>query len=299
MENLEGGPLRRSKWHGIVEGYTLRHLSRPSDRLAALAGISNAIGKVTKEAYIAGVWQSRSGGSISVFDLLWQVNPTDKRQTDAHEPRFVPKRPEPRNGVAPSWSWASVNETVQYPEYGGVFMGRLKLEVQIFRSTVSHFEGYLTGKGKVRRALTIRTPHESGISIEWGSSGQEAPEKVRWAADQRLQPNLDIWLMEIAHTQHFSKSCESVRDSRSTVYALGLLMETDQELPGRIGAWSKKLSSSSDREGKPDGKGAQPEPGAAQSSVRRVSLASWSMKLESANGEDKYWPCETRTVIIG
>ena len=80
-------------WRMIVQDYTRRALSEPSDKLIACAGLAEEFARVLRSEYLAGLW------SDSLFeDLLW-----------VRSSLCLP-RPSYR---APSWTWASVDgETV-------------------------------------------------------------------------------------------------------------------------------------------------------------------------------------------
>ncbi|KAF5985793.1 heterokaryon incompatibility protein [Fusarium coicis] len=84
------------EWHQIVEWYSQCALTRPTDRLPALAGIASIIQRRLSDDYLAGLW-----GFTFTENLCWVV--ADGTKT---------KKPEsPR---APSWSWASLDGAVIY-----------------------------------------------------------------------------------------------------------------------------------------------------------------------------------------
>ena len=82
-----------SVWRGILEEYTARSLTKPRDRLIALAGVAEHF-DWQGSRYLAGLW------SIELpWGLLWKV---------------VTKRQErPRKYRAPSWSWAAVDGKIE------------------------------------------------------------------------------------------------------------------------------------------------------------------------------------------
>lgn len=83
-------PLRLNLWRRIVEDYTRRGLTVPSDRLPALAGITRELEQVWQDECVFGMWKS-----LAASLLGWQAT---KRST--------------RSGMAPTWSWASVSGSV-------------------------------------------------------------------------------------------------------------------------------------------------------------------------------------------
>ena len=89
-------PLYRN-WPEIIEKYTDTLLSKPEDRLAAIAGLARQVHSITKDKYCAGIWRKDL-----VLQLLWRLQrPQDKIE--------LPYR-------APSWSWASTEGKVEFPK---------------------------------------------------------------------------------------------------------------------------------------------------------------------------------------
>lgn len=87
-------------WHAIVETYSYRHLTVSLDRLPALSGMARPISSALQSPYCAGLW-----GPHLAYELLWS------KTGDTLAPR-------PMNYQSPSWSWASINTAVQFPEKG-------------------------------------------------------------------------------------------------------------------------------------------------------------------------------------
>lgn len=85
-------------WCEIVAQYSRAHLTNPSDRLPALAGVARRQHEVTGDHYLAGLWRERL-----IFNLSWSVS-GERR-----------KRPTWR---APSWSWMSVDSQTCYYQWG-------------------------------------------------------------------------------------------------------------------------------------------------------------------------------------
>jgi hypothetical protein len=78
-------------WYPLVEEYTKRRTTFPSDRLPAIQGLATLFSKALSITYIAGSWLDRP------FSLAWQ----------------------PYNGAGrvdgcPTWSWGSVNRPVWF-----------------------------------------------------------------------------------------------------------------------------------------------------------------------------------------
>ena len=97
-----------STWTDIVTQYSRGNLTfRSKDKLVAISGLAKAIG-LPHEDYLAGLWRS-----CLLQQLTWQVNHTQYLLTDP-ESFPVPRRDAMYR--APSWSWASVNGLVLFPD---------------------------------------------------------------------------------------------------------------------------------------------------------------------------------------
>ncbi|KAL8369579.1 hypothetical protein RB595_000079 [Gaeumannomyces hyphopodioides] len=89
-------------WTDLMQEYSRRHLSYPSDKLAAVSGLASLFAQALPgDEYLAGLW--RSG---LLHGLSWTV----PRLNGQLEPAL----PRPAGYRAPSWSWASVDGPVHY-----------------------------------------------------------------------------------------------------------------------------------------------------------------------------------------
>ncbi|KAI0655279.1 heterokaryon incompatibility protein-domain-containing protein [Cubamyces menziesii] len=80
----------RERWLEVVNHYSRRKLSYPSDKLVACAGLAELFARALGSDYVAGLWND----DHFLGDLLWLV-PEPARLTSTEY-------------LAPSWSWASV-----------------------------------------------------------------------------------------------------------------------------------------------------------------------------------------------
>lgn len=85
------------KWYAMLEEYTGRNLTYPSDRLPAFSGLATLMADVNHDSYHAGLWKSQLP-----YALLW-----------VRHSRVPFERSEKRGDWAPSWSWASVMARVR------------------------------------------------------------------------------------------------------------------------------------------------------------------------------------------
>lgn len=79
-------------WYHLLEDYSFRQLTKPSDKLPALSGLARVLGACIKGEYVAGLWSN-----ALVEGLAWS------RLGGYSNPMTIV----PRAYRAPSWSWAS------------------------------------------------------------------------------------------------------------------------------------------------------------------------------------------------
>ncbi|KAF9878017.1 heterokaryon incompatibility protein [Colletotrichum karsti] len=101
-------------WKTVVEQYTRRLLSDPEDRLNALRGITRELEVLWEDSNYFGLWNRWFVELLAWYrppDIHWQ------EKTKAGE-KLTEKVQEQRSmSLAPSWSWASLNQTVMYKGY--------------------------------------------------------------------------------------------------------------------------------------------------------------------------------------
>ena len=88
-------PESYTAWYGMLQEYTARQLSFPSDTFPALAGLASIVAEHDGTNYMAGLWWEDIGRG-----LCWVTK--DKHASSR------------TSYVAPSWSWASVSSPVSF-----------------------------------------------------------------------------------------------------------------------------------------------------------------------------------------
>lgn len=108
-------------WYSLVHDFRYRNLTKATDALPALAGLATRVRDLTGDTYLAGLWNRdlQTG-------LLWTVDHLGKGRRQ-------------KNYIAPSWSWASVDSSVNFPTLAEDLDTRYPtpFEVQDVRSTVA------------------------------------------------------------------------------------------------------------------------------------------------------------------
>lgn len=85
----------RMKWQNLVEEYSNRSLTIPTDKLIALSGIAQSYQVLFPNAkYVAGLWSTHMPQC-----LLWAASPDRSARRASSE------------YIAPSWSWAALNSS--------------------------------------------------------------------------------------------------------------------------------------------------------------------------------------------
>jgi hypothetical protein len=83
-------------WGKIIETYSKAQLTFRKDKLIALSGIAREIQHLLRSTYVAGLWSCHLP-----YSLLWAVKSSGYRSADY---------------LAPSWSWASVEGPISFPD---------------------------------------------------------------------------------------------------------------------------------------------------------------------------------------
>ncbi|KAH7083576.1 heterokaryon incompatibility protein-domain-containing protein [Paraphoma chrysanthemicola] len=82
-------------WNSLIKEYRLRALTKPEDRVMAIAGIARAIHDVTGLTYLAGLWLEHVP-----LCLVWCMRPGSSKPAKTMS--------EPALSNAPTWSWLSI-----------------------------------------------------------------------------------------------------------------------------------------------------------------------------------------------
>ncbi|KAF2124911.1 HET-domain-containing protein [Dothidotthia symphoricarpi CBS 119687] len=93
----------RQVWLSARGEYSRRNITYQTDRLLAISAIAQEIGRVYQGRYLAGMWEH----DLAV-DLGWKV----AREFNEGDETILP-RLRAKEYVAPSWSWASVDGSVE------------------------------------------------------------------------------------------------------------------------------------------------------------------------------------------
>ncbi|KAI9775817.1 MAG: hypothetical protein M1839_000868 [Geoglossum umbratile] len=106
-------------WLDLVERYSARQLKYEKDKLPALSGLARLLASSFNDVYYTGIWQSHI-----LMGLHWQVyiyQPHHWCDDPAHDHEIAKVSPpsraftkEPEVYRSPSWSWASIEGTIEF-----------------------------------------------------------------------------------------------------------------------------------------------------------------------------------------
>jgi hypothetical protein len=104
----------KTTWEHIVRNYSSRELTRKADRLRSIAGIAAKFRTAFPGIqYLAGLWHEE--GMVKSYllpQLVWSRRGISRDFPDYPEGRPADARKSPADPLAPSWSWASVDDGV-------------------------------------------------------------------------------------------------------------------------------------------------------------------------------------------
>lgn len=142
----------QDNWLSTVCSYSIRNVTKATDRLPAIAGLADHTQKELQGAiYLQGIWSNDLHAG-----LLWRRTPsvTDRRASGDS----ITKEPAQAKDIAASWSWASINTEVDYDILQGCSFHSLSRWDVNLRSHVGDREiegpvphAYLEVQGYVRR----------------------------------------------------------------------------------------------------------------------------------------------------
>lgn len=183
---LQGPSLRNSfddaiifddGFYSLVEVYSRRSLSVHSDRILAMSGIAAQYSSVRSDRkYAAGLWVDNIHGG-----LLWRVVPGCRRS------RRVQARPGEPGYQAPSWSWAAVNDVVDFYFFRLTWYSVVPRDMALEAHTTLVSEeapcgavrhGRITGRGVFCRAFWFGRQAETRHTLHRLTPESPAPQNV-------------------------------------------------------------------------------------------------------------------------
>jgi serine/threonine protein kinase len=189
-------PQVRKLWRDIVREYSKRQLTRPFDKLPALAGLAATISVFGGGEYLAGLWIDDLKHS-----LLWS--------RDFSVPPAV--RPTYR---APSWSWAAIDSKVVWSKSVTDLPDDCKTTILSCSTTLSSkyspfgavLDGYLEISGPMQKVVVIHPYVEQLLEVvsskpfafaQWDALTVSA--ETRRVQREKGYQIEDLWCLQILH----------------------------------------------------------------------------------------------------
>jgi len=154
-------------WSHVVDEYSERKLTNPTDRLPAIAGFASRLQSPTLGEYHAGLWKNSLPSA-----LLWGTGSSITM-------------PETHAYIGPTWSWISSTKGSTANSEEMIDLAKV-LEVRTYRESSETYgsirASWIRLLGIVRRANTVGSLiHGLSMNYEWSTF------KVRKRRDRRLQ----------------------------------------------------------------------------------------------------------------
>ena len=192
--SMDPGELQsvHSAWYDtIVREYAARLLKYSSDRLVALSGVARVFHSAYQSTYLAGLWERDL-----LSGLCWYLRPSGGE---------LKRRP--NEYIAPTWSWASINQPVQWSKC--VEFGRFDAEiVQALCTPKTHdpFGAVRDGRITVKSTL-VQAEHSTPSSGREHSVAVNGVNKVYYAdypPEGNIQPlasKQTYFLLRLSHAE--------------------------------------------------------------------------------------------------
>ena len=226
------------EWHRIVEDYSCRNLTQPSDKLAAISGLARLNGGILGP-YIAGLWVRNIA-----MDLTWKAryasSPGADRYHGMREPQPFRRPPAHR---APTWSWAANEGQVEFPKMFD--HAEADVEIKSCRQVPRHSQdpfgplstnpgerAFLEISGRLK-AVTMDGTHGPGYQKRSVSDGTKRLDSVALDHEDTCLTPSTVWVLRVVRGRQGEWQPDSV----------GLVLRrTDNETRPeyeRIGSYSR------------------------------------------------------------
>ena len=133
-------------WCRIVMDFTFRGMTKPADRLVAIAGVASALGRRTKSEYLAGLWSEHFAAGLLRGISHIERFPSDIYGPDGFEAENNALKWEKQN-LAPSWSWAAVTAPVTFSTSATASASRI---CEVISASVEGSINKQTGRAEIR-----------------------------------------------------------------------------------------------------------------------------------------------------
>ena len=148
----------RVLWMQIAQGFTHRTLGFQADKLPAIAGMAEIVGRHLHDGYVAGLWRAAFPAA-----LLWE---NGTRAFSLLEPR-----PPPDQTAAPSWSWAALAGPVEYDVQYSKQQENLGWDVKVHGCAVQLADGASPYGAVAAGRLALSAPAQRAVWVRHSEYG--------------------------------------------------------------------------------------------------------------------------------
>lgn len=154
------------RWYEMVTAYSVRNLTKESDKLIAITGIAYFVQQNTDLKYIAGLWDR-----MLPFNLLWIVDGERRR---------------PTSSVA-TWSWASVNGKISHRLHGS--WEHIEPLISSVGIEATHTVNGLVHNATLKLSCTLRSFDPKIANVIYDTSEHHPRDEIRYLPILKLAKN--------------------------------------------------------------------------------------------------------------
>jgi hypothetical protein len=208
-------------WKNLVQSYSSRSLTVPTDKLPAISGIAQKYAQIISDCtYLAGIWHSptriRGLTPLICVQLFWTTSLCEFRFSKnlaflrEQWSRNLGGKSVQRSQeyIAPSWSWASIDGPIIYEDWGNGMAEASDFEVLDVRVDTERQQapfgavrsGWLTVKGRVmefppmNRRENVPSTEQARPGIVFRPDTEEDVKDLYKVKQRKMQ----AWLLEVA-----------------------------------------------------------------------------------------------------
>lgn len=199
----------RLAWKKVLAHYTRCGLTQQRDKLVALSGIVHWLEEVLGDECLAGLWRGEMPACLAWYADWGEVDRSkDERQVV----------PQPEAWLAPSWSWASRNIPIEYPQYNDETVRHATVMTAVVKSQTDGLA--LSGQMRIMGPLV-----ELSEMKKSGEVGNEVHGELGFVGDG-IEAIFTVWMDSVvSHVPKTTKALLILEDYRFFFLLL-------QQLPG-------------------------------------------------------------------
>lgn len=186
----------RLAWKKVLAHYTRCGLTQQRDKLVALSGIVHRLEEVLGDECLAGLWRGEMPACLAWYADWGEVDRSkDERQV------------QPEAWFAPSWSWASRNIPIEYPQYNDETVRHATVVTAVVKSQTNGLP--LSGQMRIMGPLV-----ELSEMKKSGEVGNEVHGELGFVGDG-IEAIFTVWMDSVvSHVPKTTKALLILEDYR-------------------------------------------------------------------------------------